>query len=413
LKPSNKTLENFKKWGINAKTIVATQFLWSIPMSSVFFYRPIFLSQSIGLTEIQIGFLVTIFNIVAVVTPLGGGYLADRYGRKRVLMIIDSLGWFSSLGIWIITKNIWYALIAYIMEGFIATIYSVWDSLIVEGTKPSFRASVFGSIAATSNVGALFTPVAGYLIGLYGVDFGVRVFFAITFVSLIPLFTIRQKFLKEPDKANKNFKPRSFAGIKGYSVSLSMIKRNRIFITLLLVLVVANLYNSVANYLPLFLIDNRGLGLRTDISSLLPAASSISALIIALQVIPDLTKRNDYFKSLFSGYLIGFLALLLLMCSPKGNVILVLLSGSLLGVYQAIFFSVPKTFLINEIDVVDSEARTKILSLAVMFSFLLNLVSPTIAGFLFEIEPRLPFWGVCGSFVICSIILVYTMKHFK
>ncbi|MBS7648401.1 hypothetical protein KEJ17_01985 [Candidatus Bathyarchaeota archaeon] len=60
-------------------------------MSWVFFYRPMFLSIVIGLSSIEIGVLITIFNLVTSIMPFLGGYLADRFGRKIVFMFFDSV----------------------------------------------------------------------------------------------------------------------------------------------------------------------------------------------------------------------------------------------------------------------------------------------------------------------------------
>ncbi len=103
-------------------------------MSWVFFYRTIFLSESIGLTEVEIGLLFSFYNLLSIISPLAGGYLADRFGRKRVLMLFDSVGYLSSLAVWVFTQNIWYALAAYTLESLASVIFAVWECLQPEDT---------------------------------------------------------------------------------------------------------------------------------------------------------------------------------------------------------------------------------------------------------------------------------------
>jgi MFS family permease len=146
-------------------------------MSWVFFYRPIFLNQVIGLTEVQIGFLSAVLTFSTIVSPLVGGYLDDRFGRKRVLMMFDTTSWLSSLTVWFWTQNILYAFVAYVLEGLVSVIYSVWECLLVEDTAPENRSSIYGTISAIYSVGSLSTPVAGYIVGLYGIDVGTRMLF--------------------------------------------------------------------------------------------------------------------------------------------------------------------------------------------------------------------------------------------
>ena len=187
---SGKVAKRFFLWGRNAKVLVLTEPFWSLPMSWVFFYRTIFLRESIGLTEVEIGLLFSFYNLLSIVSPLIGGYLADRFGRKRVLMLFDSVAYLSALTVWAFTLNIWYALLAYMLESLASVIFAVWECLLVEDTSPEHTAGIYAYVSAIYNVGALSTPIAGYIVGLYGVDQGSRLLFTLTFLSLIPMFAI-------------------------------------------------------------------------------------------------------------------------------------------------------------------------------------------------------------------------------
>jgi len=133
---------------------------------------PIFLKEAVGLSEVQIGLLSTILTFSSILLPLAGGYLADKFGRKRILMLFDTFSWISSLMVWIITRNLWYAFAAYILESLSCVIYSVWECLLVEDTVPERRSGIYGYISLIYNVGTLSTPIAGYMIGIFGVDRG-------------------------------------------------------------------------------------------------------------------------------------------------------------------------------------------------------------------------------------------------
>ena len=404
---------NFRMWGRNAKVLMMTEPFWSIPMRWVFFYRPIFLSKAIGLSEIQIGLLSMVLTFFSILPPLLGGYLADRFGRKKVFMLFDSIGWLSSTAIWAVTQNVWYALAAYIFEGIASVVFSIWECLMVEDTKSEYRASIYGSFSAIFNFGALCTPVAGYLIASHGVDFGSRILFTLAFASLIPMFAIRQKYLRETKIGYQIMKEKRFAGMKGYIASLSMIRRNRILAALLIVSVIGNFYYAATTYLPLYLINERGIGLSEDVASLIPTASSISALIIALVVVPKLTSSSGYAKALTAGYVTGCLGTLFLISSPKGYLPSALISGFVLGIYNATAFSVSRTFLTNQIEAIDSRARAKILSMTMTLGSLLNLPSPAIAGYLFTLDPKLPFIAICASFIFSIAILLFALRTEK
>ena len=298
---SSKVAKRFFLWGRNARVLVLTEPFWSLPMSWVFFYRTIFLRESIGLTEVEIGLLFSFYNLLSIVSPLIGGYLADRFGRKRVLMLFDSVAYLSSLTVWAFTQNIWYALLAYMLESLASVIFAVWECLLVEDTSAEHTAGIYAYVSAIYNVGALSTPIAGYIVGLYGVDQGSRLLFTLTFLSLIPMFAIRQAFLRETETGYQIMKERKYAGFRGYLESLSMIKKNRVMAALLFSSIVANFYYATSRYLPLYLIDSRGLGLSEDVASLMPSISSISALMMLSLVVPKITSSSGYVKVLTMG----------------------------------------------------------------------------------------------------------------
>ena len=406
-----KVAKGFSKWGRNAKVLVLTEPFWSLPMSWVFFYRTIFLSESIGLTEIEIGLLFSFYNLLSIISPLAGGYLADRFGRKRVLMLFDSVGYLSSLAVWAFTQNIWYALAAYMLESLASVIFAVWECLLVEGTDSEHTAGIYANVSAIYNLGALSTPIAGYIVGLYGVDQGSRLLFTLTFFSLIPMFAIRQVYLKETDIGYQIMKEQKFAGFKGYLESLSMIKRNRIMAALLFSSIVGNFYYAVSRYLPLYLIDSRGLGLSEDVASLMPSVSSISALMMVSLIVPRIASRRDYVKVLTASYGLGCLGMLLLSFSPKGSLPSVLVSGVILGIYASTIFSVSRAFLTSEIGAADNRARAKVLSVTMTLSSLLNLPTPTLAGYLFSLEPNLPFIAVSGVLVLSLVVLLFAVRQ--
>jgi len=382
-------------------------------MSWIYFYRPIFLKKAIGLSEVQIGLLSTVITFSSIFLPIAGGYLADKFGRKRILMLFDTLSWIPSLAIWIITHDLWYALAAYIFESLTYVIYSVWECLLVEDTAPEGRSGIYGYVSLIYNLGTFSTPIAGYLIGTFDIDSGARILFAIALTSIALMLGVRQIYLRETEVGYEIMRERKIASLKGYLSSLSIIRKNRVIAALLFSSAVSSFYYSVRIYTSLFLIAENGLGLTEEIASLMPTAISISALILNLFIVPKLTTRSSYSKVLILSHLFGSIGLAILICSPKRMLYPLFISGFLLGIYQASVFSVSRTFLTNEIEIVDPKARAKILSVTTTFSSLISLPVPALAGYLFSLEPRLPFMLTSGIIVVGLIVIVLATKRIR
>jgi MFS family permease len=96
-----RNFESAKFWGKNAKVLVATEALFAVFMSWVFFYQAVFL-RALGLDEVSIGVVMTVPLALQMFLPMLGGYLADRFGRKRVLILFDSVGWIGAMCVWFI-----------------------------------------------------------------------------------------------------------------------------------------------------------------------------------------------------------------------------------------------------------------------------------------------------------------------
>lgn len=183
-------------------------------------------------------------------------------------------------------------------------------------------------------------------------------------------------------------------------------------IALLLIIVIVGFFNSSYAYFSLYLVHKEGFGLSEDIASLVPSTSAIVSLMLSLLVVPRLRSGDDYLKALVLGYGLGSLGILLLICSPSGLLTAALFSAVLLGFYSAVAFSVSRTFLANQIDAIDARARAKILSMAVTLSSLVNMPTPTLAGYLFSLSPKATFIAILITFVasILILILAYTAE---
>mgnify|MGYP000005724201 CR=1 FL=1 len=403
-------LKIYRKIGRNGRILIATEPLWSIPMNWVFFYRSIFLSVVIGLSSMEIGLLLTVFNLFSSILPLFGGYLADRFGRKRVFMLFDSVSWLVSLIIWMISQNIWWILLACVVESIDSLIYSVWECLLVEDTKPESRPLIYAFISAIYRVGSLTMPVAGLIVKFYGLDLGCRILFALAFCAMMPMFIIRQVYLRESEIGEIVRRDKIFSGFKGYLSSLSLIRENRIILALILILIMTGFYNSSYAYFSLYLVNANGLGLREEDASYIPSASSIVSLLLFLSIIPRLKSRSSYLKALILGYSLGSLAIFIFINLPPGSMLLALFPAFLLGFHSATVFSVSRAFLMNQIDFVNSRARAKIMSIAITLSSVINLPTPTIIGYLFNLNPKLYFVAILVTFISSLLISIFLGK---
>lgn len=403
----------FKGWGRNAKVLVATEPFWSIPMSWVFFYRSIFLKEAVGLTELEIGVLSSIYTVIAAIFPILGGYIADRFGRKNTFMIFDSLTWLSALTIWLLTRDIVYALVAYIVEGFTSIVYPIWECLLVEDTDPKYRSGIYAYVSTAYTVGLITTPIAGYIITIHGVDLGCRILFTIAMISLSFMYIIRWTYLRETELGYMLIreKSESISSFRGYREIFKAIAYERVLLALILISIINSAYYSSTLYTPLYLVDSRGIGLTTGEASILPFFSSTISLPLLLIIVPRISSKSGYTRALSVGYLSGLASTMILLVSK--SIYGVIVAGILLGFYSSIGYSVSRTFLTNEVESVDNRYRAKILSITTTLSSIVNLATPATIGYIYSLHPKLFMITLSIIMFICLSISIALWVHIR
>jgi len=404
-----RNFESAKFWGKNAKVLVATEALFAVFMSWVFFYQAVFL-RALGLDEVSIGVVMTVPLALQMFLPMLGGYLADRFGRKRVLILFDSVGWIGAMCVWFIAENFTQVIVAALLQGLTTTIYGVWETLLVEDTDPRHRVSIYSTIHVLYIVAGMFTPIAGALVTIYGVEQGCRYLFLLAIFALIAMLAIRGALLTESG-VGKVLASRA-AGVakahgSNYSHVLRLIIQNRKLLAVFVLITTGNIgYQLVNTYRPLYLSDPKGLSLDEGSMSVVPMAASIPSLIALLFIVPKM-KAARIKKATFYSYVLSALGLLVLVLAPKGSLALAVLSATLDSARFIATFSLLRTLLVNAIDEIDPMARAKIMSLSVSLPALVSWLSPTIGGYMYSAGPTMPFTASIILLVLSLFFIAY------
>lgn len=392
-------------WGKNAKVLVATEIFWAIPTMWIFFYQPIFMRE-IGINEVLIGFSLTLPLIFEIFFPVLGGYLADRFGRKRVVMFFDIVGWIGYPGMLFIAREYWQIIVAMSFRGLASTIFGVWQTFLIEDTKLRHRVSVLSFLRIVSIIAGLLTPIAGILISFFGVEQGCRYIFLISVTSNTIMFLIRQILLRESEigkiLSSDNEVPRS----KSYKETLILVAKHKRLFLLFALSILGNMSGALmVGFRPLYLTDLNTLALDESIVSAVPMTLSIVNLVALALIMPRLQQKKLR-KALLLSYTIGFLGIVTLMIAPRGSMLFTILSTIFDSARYLAAFSILPVFLFNVIDEINPFTKVKIMSLITTFSASISWPIPTFGGYLYTINPRYPFLFAEISLLICIGLLL-------
>ncbi len=138
---------------------------------AVFTVVPLLGSETMRLSASQIGYALTLVNVLNIATVYSSGSLADRFGRKPVIApatVIAGVG----LALFAFSSNYPLFLLSAAIWGFGGGLSGPAPAAYVADLAPTdIRAQVFGFFRSTSDVGYVVGPVVlGWLAGRYGYE---------------------------------------------------------------------------------------------------------------------------------------------------------------------------------------------------------------------------------------------------
>jgi len=170
-------------------------------------YKSLFILE-LGATTETLGLLIMIETLGGIFFQIPGGVLADRYGRKRVIIAAALIGLGSPL-IYLLAQD-WIQLIpALILASTGSLSRGAMNALIAESLPTSKRGTGFASIIFVQKIPNVFTGIlGGYIMDYFGVISGVRtILLGVVLVSSLSLiiywFYLEETFLPADRKNTK------------------------------------------------------------------------------------------------------------------------------------------------------------------------------------------------------------------
>jgi MFS family permease len=139
---------------------------------------------TLGLSESQIGSIISISWGFQVFFALFGGVITDKLGRRLTTLVFDIISWTVPSLISAIAQNYWYFLIAGIINSVWRVTHNSWNCLLVEDADKDQLVDIYSWIYIAVTLSGFVAPIAGLLIGKFSMVPTVRglyVFAAVMF----------------------------------------------------------------------------------------------------------------------------------------------------------------------------------------------------------------------------------------
>ena len=367
--------------------VASALFLWGFGEGMFFNFVPIYLDLQFLLSKYEIGLILGVFGFFMAITHIPAGRLADRIGRRPLLVGAWLLGLGSTL-IMGFAQALPLFLVGLFAYGLTAFVSSPLASYVTAARGKWPVGTVLSLTTATFGMGMVLGPVTG---GWIGDHYSMRMSFYVAAVVFVFSNLFMVLIEKQPiDHHDPDAPP-------------PKLRSNKKFITLIGVLVFAIFSMYLAQPLtPIFLKTVRGLSLSQ--TGLVFTAGALGNSLLALAF----SRANPRTGFLFAQVFVILFALFIW----KGTTLPVFALGYfLLGGFRA---GRPMAMAQARELVHDSQMG---ITYGIMetVSAVIFFVTPPIAGFLFERDPMILYPLAIGlivvSIVVSSIFLPRKVNH--
>ena len=168
--------------------------------------------RNLGASSVQLGLLGSIALAMSTASALPGGYMADRFERRSVLLI----GWVMCIPVPIIFAyaSHWTGLIpGYFLLHFSMFCNASMQSYISDKSTPETRGQAFTMVFASAfSMGMVFAPtLGGYMAEVWGITTVFWLSFGLYTASTLVLLMASRSYPRKADPLSKRFSLRSFS----------------------------------------------------------------------------------------------------------------------------------------------------------------------------------------------------------
>lgn len=407
-------IQSFKKLKGNTRTTIIFEPMYGIPFVLYNFYLSLYM-KSQGITDRQIGYLISLGFVSTAVLALFAGLINDRLGRKKTTFIFDFIAWPVALLIYALSNNFWLFALGIIVNG-ASKIASVGITLMmVEDAEDEQRIAAFNMQNIINISSGIITPLGGILVAILGIVHAERIFLIFGFISMVAMVILRNRAYTETSTGRQILERRSGRGVKNtfhgglYRKTFKTLREKPDIAMIVLVIIMFNLYIPIGAYSSLYFAPYMTEVLKIDKSSVSILGGVISATMLFgfVFVNPVITRFRSAFN-LIVGLLIQATALFLFTVIPENNLPVTALCT---GLY-ALGFSVFKPFGDAMLaQVTEGAERSGIYALINSVTALLSSILGAFSGYIYALNPRLIYMVSIVILLINTCILTVFVRR--
>ena len=362
-------------------------------------YFPLYV-KALGGTAASLGVIGAAEMVARGLMQIPGGYIADRYGRKWIIMTMTGLAGLSRI-VYIFAPTWEWIILGAVVMGFTGIYGPALEALIADSLPPERRGMGFGIVRLIGSVSTTPSPlIAGFLYLRIGLIPTMRLSYglaAVGFFAAAALRTGLKETLESPERINLAEIAASYPVSFRESVGIwRQVPREAftLFVSQVLTMFTVGMFMPVFT---LFMVDD--LGITEFELSLIMASMFVTMIIFALptgKLIDTIGKK----RPLLASYVLWAAAVPLFL---YGNFWRLILAMTLVGVLQVLISSAGAAWTA---DLVPSEHRGRVNGSSGFFTMMALSVGQLLGGWLYDnVSHTLP-WTLQIVFMVPPFLII-------
>jgi len=400
-----KVKDSFKKIPKNIRVLAFGWLVWSPVQAMAGPYTQLYVSK-LGASPEDISLVQSATQIANSFSRLLGGFLSDKYGRKKILWIGTLLVAGTYLLMAIAPDWQTYA-ISNVLNGISLFYQPALEGIQADSVPISLRGRMNAILSLVPGLASSLSPLGGaYLVNIFGIVEGVRIIFFLSFLTgiitaLSRLFWIEETITaKDTINASGNFLFSYIDALRKISHETYLLMTTDILLNLVGAMTFLGNY-----YMYYYLeVDKNGL-------AILATVGSVVNLLLLLPVGKIVDTRGRNF-SITLGFLLGTLSQVIFVLAPPSSWLtlpLLLLSttiGSVAGVFYGLAYSSLRA------DLVPKEYRGRVYALWGLFPSFTWSLGALIGGWMYNnLGPTSPFVSSLLLRLLLSPLLLFWYRQ--
>jgi len=335
---------------------------------------------ALGGTVATVGLINSIQQIISAFTSFPGGYIADKYGRKKILWTMTMFMGFATL-FYVFAPNWQTILLAASLKGLASIYLPAYNALVMDSIPPEKRGTGFSVIQLINSASTTPSPLlAGFLYVNFGLITGTRIAFAFAAVGLFVAAILRMRIKEtvvDAEPLNGRELIQSLSGAKVFTEGINVWRLvPRTVLVIFLIQIIFIVPNSMFNVSFVFyIIDELGIAPVN-----LAYVFSILSVSIVLLAIPcgKMVDKYGTRKALLAGWVLIAIAAPFLVW---GDFLKLIIAMPIIALVNIIFNTAISSLYA---DLVPLEHRGKIAGSRNFFILLLGSVGSIMGGYIYD-----------------------------